>query len=359
VNTLLEGSVRKAGNQLRITTQLIGVADGSHLWSNRYDRVLEDVFAIQENIAEHVATSLKGVLTNKEKEAIRRPETIVEAYEYFLKGRQLLHKLLLDEAQKMFEKAIELDAEYAPAFAGLADFHSTRYEWYGGAPADLQSAELCSQKALALAPNLAESHSSRGYVLKLARKYEEAEREFEEAIRMNSNSFDAFYFYGRASFAQGQIQKSADLFRKASEVRKEDFQSMLLLVQSLRMLGNDHSQELREGIARAGKQLQLNPLDRRALSLTPSYLFEAGEKQEALEWINKALDLYPDDPGVLINAVCMFAVSGDKLRALALLEKVFEKGYGKKDWIEHDPDYDSLRDEPQFKELLKKLDKHQ
>jgi len=165
VNTLLEGSVRKSGNRLRITTQLIKVSDGSHLWSNRYDRVLEDVFTIQEDIAENVATSLKGFLTPKEKEAIRRPETNIDAYEYYLKGRQFLNQNSFDEAKKMFKKAIELDSEYASAYAGLADVHSWLYEWVGSKDYDLAEAEKNSLKALSLAPNLAESHIARGFVL--------------------------------------------------------------------------------------------------------------------------------------------------------------------------------------------------
>jgi len=356
VKTLLEGSVRKAGNNLRITTKLVKVSDGSHLWSNRYDRVLEDVFSIQENIAENVATALHGVLTNKEKEAIRRPETIIEAYEYFLRGRQLFHQLGLKEARKLFEKAIELDPGYAPAYAGLADAHSWLYEWEGGKDADLEAAEKNSQKALFLAPNSSESHSSRGFVFTLSKRYDEAEQEFKEAIRLNINSYDAYYYYGRSCFARGQIQQSAELFRKASEVRREDFQSMLLLGQSLRILGKEETREITiEGINRAKKQLELNPTDRRALSLTSGSLFEIGEREEAYKWINKALDLYPEDAGVLINATCLFAKDGNKEKALSTLELAVGKGYGKKDWIEHDPDYDSLRNEPRFKALLDKL----
>jgi adenylate cyclase len=356
VKTLLEGSVRKAGNHLRITTKLVRVSDGSHLWSNRYDRVLEDVFSIQENIAENVATALQGFLTNKEKEAIRRPETIIEAYEYFLKGRQLFHQLAFDEAKKIFEKAIALDSDYAPAYAGLADVHSWLYEWEGANNADLVAAEKNSHKALSLAPNLSESHSSRGYVLTLGKRYDEAEKEFEEAIKLNANSFDAYYFYGRSCFARGQIEKSAEFFLKASEVRREDFQSKLLLAQSLRILGKDKTQEtVRDGINRAKKQLELNPTDRRALSLTSSYLLEIGERETAFQYVNKALDLYPDDTGVLVNAACLYAKDGDKEKALSLLEKVFGKGFGKRDWIEHDPDYDSLRNEPRFQAMLSKL----
>ena len=356
VKTLLEGSVRKAGNNLRITTKLLKVSDASHLWSNRYDRVLEDVFSIQENIAENVAIALQGVLTNKEKEAIRRPETIIEAYEYFLKGRQFFHQLALKEAKRMFSKAIELDPGYAPAYAGLADAHSWLYEWEGSDDADLEAAEKNSKKALLLAPNLSESHSARGFVLSLGKRYDEAEREFEEAIRLNINSYDAYYYYGRSCFARGQIQRSAELFRKASEVRREDFQSILLLAQSLRMLGKEQTHEtLLDGINRAKKQLELNPTDRRALSLTSGSLFDIGEREQAFQWINKALDLYPEDAGVLINAACLFAKDGNTEKALGTLEMAFGKGFGKKAWIEHDPDYDSIRDEPRFQSLLNKL----
>jgi adenylate cyclase len=317
---------------------------------------LEDIFSVQENIAGNVATALKGLLTTKEKEAIRRPETIIEAYDYFLKGRQLYHQLALKESEKMFEKAIELDSSYAPAFAGLASVKGWQYEWEGGDDADLAKAEINSLKALSLAPDLSDSHSSRGYILSLDKKYDEAEREFEEAIRLNPNSYDAYYHYARACFARGQIQRSADLFYKAADVNREDFQSMLLLAQSLRILGKDQTKEiLKEGINRAKKQLELNPADKRALSLTAGSLYDNGEREEAFKWMNKALNLYPEDIGVLINAACLFAKDGNKEEALQLLEKVFGKGFGKKDWIENDPDYDSLRDEPRFQILLGKL----
>lgn len=357
VNTLLEGSVRKAGNNLRITTKLVQVADGSNLWSSRYDRVLEDVFSIQDNIAENVATALRGVLTPKEKEAIRRPETNIESYEYFLKGRQLYHQLSLKEATKMLEKAIALDAHYAPAYAALADAHSWLYEWLGGNMFDLAAAEKNSQKALSLAPNLAESHSSRGFVLSLGKRYDEAEREFEKAIQLNASCFEAYYYYGRLSFARGQIQDSADLFLKASEVRREDYQSPLLRSQSLRMLGQHKEAEeaALEGMKRARKQLELDPTDKRVLSLGAGNLFEIGERKEAFEWMNKALTLYPEDAGVLINAVCLYAKDKNKEKALSLLETAVEKGFGKKDWIAHDPDYDSLRNEPRFQALLQKM----
>ncbi len=356
VQSLLEGSVRKAGNRLRITTTLINVADGAHLWSERYDRELADIFSIQEDIAGNVATALKGFLTTEEKVVIQRPETIIEAYEYFLKGRQLFHKLFLYEAQEMFRKAIEIDAEYALAYTGLADVHSWLYDWLGAKNSDLEAAEENSLKALALAPGLSESHSSRGFVLSLAKRYKESDLEFNEAIRLNSNSYDAYYLYARSFFARGEIEQSAQMFRKASEVRSDDYQSMLLLAQSLRVLEKDEANEaLTEGIRRARKQFQLNPTDRRLLALTASSLYEVGNRKEAFEWMNKALELYPDDISVLINGAGLFAKDNNKEKALSILELAVSKGYGKRDWIENDPDYNPLRNDSRFKALLDKL----
>jgi adenylate cyclase len=353
VTTLLEGSVRKSGKHVRIIIQLIRVSDSSQVWSGRYDRELEDIFAIQEDIAKNVATSLKGYLTLEEKEVIHRPETIIEAYEYFLKGRQFFHNLQLVEAVNMFAKAISMDADYSLAYAGLSDVYSWLYEWEGGKDADLDLAEKNSLRALSLAPNLAESHISRGYVLSLQKKYDDAELEFNEATLLNSNSYDAYYLHARACFARGQIEKSAELFIKASLVRREDYQSVLLLAQSLRVLGKDNDQKIiNEGIAKARKQLILNPTDRRILSLGAGSLFEVGERQEAFQWINLALKLYPGDAGVLINGACLYAKDNKIDEALTLLEKAASKGYGNRKWIEHDPDYDLLRNEPRFQALI-------
>ena len=355
VSTILEGSVRKSGKRLKIVTQLINSSSGSQLWSSLYDRELEDIFSIQEDIAGSVATAIKGFLTNKEKETIRRPETIVQAYEYFLKGRQLFHDLKLESARDMFKKAIKLDSEYALAYAGLADALSWIFEWEGASLSVLSEAEQNSLKALTLAPHLAETHSSRGYILALGKKYDEAQQEFEEAIRLNSNCYDAYYFYGRSSFARGDMEKSAEMFLKASEVRQEDYQSLILLGQSMRVMGKDNVNEvLRKAISKARKQLELDPTDTRALSLGSGTLYDLGEEQEAFEWIERSIKLYPDYASNLFNGACLYAKAGYRDKALSMLEHAFAKGYGNKAWIEHDPDYNSLRDEPRFKALLLK-----
>ncbi len=353
VRTILEGSVRKAGKRLRINTQLVNASNGSRLWSNQYDRELEDIFAIQEDIAQNVATAVKGFLTSEEKEVIRRPETNFEAYEYFLKGLGFLHQLFLPSAIEMFKKAIEIDDQYALGYAGLADSHSWLYEWEGGKLYDLQQAEENSSMAVSLAPSLADAHASRGYTLSLGRKYEEADVEFNEAIRLNSNCFHAYYFYGRSGFARGDIELSAEMFRKAADVRKEDYQSLCLLFMSLTMLHRENVQAVgHEGIERARRQLALNPNDVRALSLGSTILCDIGETKESYEWIERALVLAPEDSGVLFNGACLYAKTGMKDEALNLLEKAMKRGSGNKTWILKDPDYDALRDEPRFIALM-------
>jgi adenylate cyclase len=357
VRTILEGSVRKSGKRLRINTKLVNADNSSSLWSNQYDRELEDIFAIQEDIAQNVATAVKGFLTSEEKEVIRRPETIFEAYEYFLKGLGFFHQLFLVSAVEMFKKSIEIDDQYALGYSGLADAHAWLFEWEGAKPYDLQQAQENSLKAVSLAPNLAEAHASKGYAFSLAKKYVEANLEFNEAIRLNSNCFHAYYFYGRSGFARGDIELSAEMFRKAADVRKEDYQSLCLLFMSLTMLKRDNAEAVgREGIERARKQLALNPNDVRALSLGSTILCDIGEIQESYEWIERALVLSPEDSGVLFNGACLYAKTGKIEEALNLLETAMKRGSGNKTWILQDPDYDALRENPRFIALMEKIE---
>jgi tetratricopeptide (TPR) repeat protein len=361
VGTLLEGSVRKADDRLRVTVQLIEVASGYHRWSQRFDRKLDDVFAIQDEIAESVVTSLRGsMLSQREKQALVRPHTGTEAYEYYLRGLHCLPRLTrpdLATSARMFERAIELDPSYGPAFAGLAMVHATLYEWFGAQADDLAAAERASRRALELTSDLAEAHVARGCALALSRHYNEAFKEFEDAIRLNPNVFDAYYYFARASIAIGNIERSAELFGKAAQARHEDFQSPMLQAQALRMLGRHEETRgaEREGINRAERALKLNPSDVRALSLGAGTLFHSGQPERALEWSRRALELNPDDMGSLVNAACLHAKLKHKEEAINLLERVFARGWGKRDWVEHDPDYNILRDDPRFQRMLEKL----
>jgi adenylate cyclase len=361
VGTLLEGSVRKAGDRLRITVQLIEVATGYHRWSQRFDRRLDDVFAVQDEIAVSVAASLRGhVLSEREQKALARPQTRSDAYEYYLRGRLHLPRMTqrdLHASGEMFARAIALDPAYGPAWAGLATVHATLYEWFGGSNDDLAGAERASAQALALAPQLAEPHVARGCALALSGRYDEAARAFAAAIRINPHLFDAYYYFGRSSFAAGDVARSAELFGTAADVRKEDVQSPSLLAQSLRILGRPLEAQAaeREAIRRAEHAVGLNPADVRALSLGALSLFQDGQHARAMEWSRRSLEPDPDEMVALVVAACLHSRAGHKDEALACLERVFARGWGKADWIDHDPDYDLLRDDPRFKAMRARL----
>ena len=358
VEALLEGSVRKSDDRLRVTVQLIEVASGYHRWSHRFDGQFKDVFAIQDEIAERVATSLRGSAAGPaEKRSWSRAPTGTRAYELYLRARQHLPRIWhpdLVSAADLFRRAIELDPGYGPAYAGLATAHATLYEWFGANDVDLAGAERASQRALELAPDLAEAHVARGCALSLMKRYEDASKEFDEAIRLNSNLFDAYYYYARTRFARGDVAGSAALFRRAADVRQEDFQSPLLLAQSLKMM-DQHDEAAgwrREGIRRAEHVLALNPLDGRALSLGALHLLDEGQAERAVEWSERALELYPNDMSALGNGACLQARLGHTDRAIALLERVSALGWGQREWLERDPDYENLREDPRFQRLL-------
>ena len=360
VATVLEGSVRKAGLKLRVTAQLVNVADGYHLWSERYDRQLEDVFAIQDEIAENIVKALRVVLSEEEKRAIEKaPTESVQAYEYYLRGRQFFHQFRrtgIQFARRMFERAIEIDPKYALAYAGVADCCSFLYMYWDGSKANLESAESASRKGLELNPDLAEAHASRGFALSLRRQYSEAQGEFETAIRLNPKLYEAHYLYGRACLQEGKLEEAVRHYEDASRVRPEDFQALLLMQAALKGLGRYVEAEaaVRKGLQVAEKHLELNPDDARALYLGGGALVQLGERERGLEWTERALAIDPEDPAVLYNVACTYAFLGRTDDVIACLEKAIQHGFGHREWLENDSDLDSVRDDPRFQALLQK-----
>jgi adenylate cyclase len=224
VDSVLEGSVRKGGDRLRINVQLANARDGFDIWSGSYDRQLTDIFELQDEISRSIVDALRVELPGGEGAAlVEAPTADVTAYEYYLRGRQFFHerrKKSLRFASEMFEKAIEIDPDYALAHAGVADCCSLLAHWYQDARegSNIGAADRASRRAIELAPDLGQAHASRGFVLYLMGRMEEAQSEFETAIRLDPKQFDARYFQARACYEQGELERSpllrgTDLYR--------------------------------------------------------------------------------------------------------------------------------------------------
>ena len=357
-STILEGSVRKAGKRLRLTAQLVNAENNEQLWAERYDRELEDVFEIQDEIAQSIVSALRVVLSDDEKRAIEQVHTPnVEAYGFYLRGRQYFHqhrRKSHEYARQMFERAIELDPEYALAHAGIADCCSFLYQYFDASPGNLKRADAASRRALELAPSLAEAHASRGLAVSLSGRYDEADTEFEMAMKLDPKSFEAAYFYARSSVAQGKNEEAAKWFERAIAVRPDDYAALALLATVYQALGraDESIQTSRRAYDTARKHLELTPDDPRALYMGAMSLSALGETDKARDWNRRALAMDPDDPSVLYNIACAFAVEGQKQEAISTLKKAIDNGFGHWSWIEHDTDLDSLRAEPDFLAML-------
>jgi adenylate cyclase len=229
VDFVLEGSVRKAGSRVRVTGQLIDGKKGGHMWADRYDRDLTDIFAIQDEITHAIVEQLKVKLLPQEKKNIAQtPTDNVEAYTFYLRGRQFMErqsKAYYQIARQMFAKAVELDPRYARAYAGIADCDSFLFLHHHVEDVAIDDILATSAKALALDSDLAEAHASRGLALSVEKRYDEATAEFEQAIALNPNSFEGHYFYGRACFTQGKLERAAALFERVAEIKPDDYQS--------------------------------------------------------------------------------------------------------------------------------------
>ena len=359
VSTVLEGSARKMGNRLRVSAQLVSVTEGFQLWSERYDREMEDVFAIQDEIAANIVKALRVVLSENEKKAIEKaPTDNVEAYDCYLRGRKYFHqwrKRTTLFARRMFERAIELDPNFALAYAGIADCCSFTYSYWLASPEHLAEADAASLRAVQIDPDLAEARTSRGLALTFAQRYGEAEQEFQAAIRLNPKLFEAHYFYARAKLQQGQFAEAATLFQEACRLRPGDYQAYSFLSQAYDGLGLTVESEAthRHTLQLVERHIELNPDDSRALNLGAIELVHAGRVELGLEWAKLALTLDPDDSQMLYNTACFYAVQGMLDDALSCLEKAVSLGWGHREWMENDPDFHALRGDPRFEKLLK------
>ncbi len=366
VRYVVEGSVRKAGARVRVTGQLIDTATGGHIWGERYDRELTDIFAIQDEITHAIVEQLKVQLLPLERKSITQaPTESVEAYNYYLKGRELLRRGSISgyrRAREMFTKATELDRNYARAYAGIADCDSFLYLRSTNERVEPDRILSMADRALALEPGLAEAHASRGAALAVLKRYDEAAAEFEKAISLDPNSYEAYWFYARSCIFQGKLGDAAKWLEHASEAKENDYSSVCLLPQLYRSLGrpDDVRKASIKGVKLAERQLILHPDDGKAAELGAPCLIELGEFDRAREWIARALALEPNNPPTQYNAACGYAQLGELDKAFELLQRGLQTGgpeWGL--WIRSDSSLDPLRNDPRYAALLEDIRRHE
>ena len=361
VSTLLDGTVRRSGDRIRITVTLVAVDDGFCLWSERYDRDVRDIFALQDEIARAVVNALEITLSSADREAAHRLSTPnLDAYDSYLRGRSYFFKYdkrSIGYARELFEQAITVDPSYGRAYAGISDCCAYLYQNAGRDPADLERAMQAAEAALKLAPDMAEAHSSLGTALSMLGRHGEAEAAFRQAIALNPNLFEAHYFYARDSFTQGKLDQATREYEEASRVRPEDYQSPLLVAQIYEDLGHADIAKMSRlrGVAIAEAHLKVVPDDARALYMGANGLVAIGEIEKGLDWATRAVGMGPDDPMLLYNVACIFSLANRVDEALGYVEASVANGMRLRGWLEHDSNLDNIRDTPRFQAVMAKI----
>jgi len=355
---VLSGSLRRAGNRLRITAQLIQAHTGHTMWAERYDRELKDVFEVQDEIARSISQALRIRLSPQEEKALaRKPTENAQAYDYYLRGRQFFHQFRrksFDFARQMFARAIVIDPQYARAFAGVADCCSFLYMYWDSSEDNLNEAEAASRKALELDPELAEAHAASGVAFSLRKDFVNAQKEFEKAIQLDPKLYEAYYFYARTTFLRGDLAKAAELCEEASRLNPDDYQVVSILVMVYHGPGwhTESKASERRALQLTEKHIELHPDDARALYLGAGTLARMGDHARSFEWAQRALAIDPEETSVLYNVACVYALLGRTEEAIGCLSKVMEHGIFFKNWAAKDSDLDALRSDPRFNALL-------
>jgi serine/threonine protein kinase/Flp pilus assembly protein TadD len=353
---VLGGSVRRAGNRLRITAQLVETRSGHTLWAQRYDREMADVFEVQDEIARSIAQAFRINLTPQEEKTIaHKPTENSLAYDYFLRGRSYTRRESLDFALQMFEQAIKLDASFAAAHAGVANVCGMFFEYHGRGPEWIVKGDAACKRALEVDPQLAEGLVARARMCYAQQQYDEAVRFCLQAIDRKPDCDGAYNVLGRAYFASGRFQEAANLIERAIEANGDDYNVYIPYTNALDRLGRTElAGRFREmEMLVLERQLEMVPEDVRARGLLAADYANVGRADDAIRHAEMAIALRANDSSVLYNAACTYGVLGRKAEALTLLRRSFEAGYSNWDWPKQDPDLMCLHGDPEFEAMIK------
>jgi TolB-like protein/Flp pilus assembly protein TadD len=357
---IVGGSVRRSQDSFRITVQLVDVATNRQIWANTYKGKLDDIFDIQEQVAQQIVEALKLKLSFSEKLSLTKRQTInAHAYDLYLRGQDYLYRLTrrsVEYAIQLFEKAIELDARYAAAYAACSTAYGQLYQYFDRDDKHRTHAQELSFKALMYDNNLPEAYTAMGLSYFISGKLEEASVSSRKAIELAPEDFVAHWTLGRIHFTNGEFEQAYTLFRRVTQLKPTFFSGYVDLAQTCDGLGRaDEARAARKQVAELMPNYLLqNPDDARARMYYAVVLAEMDRKDEALREGTKALEVSPDDSMMLYNCACLYARLGETATALGTLEQAMSKGYADDGWLKHDPDLDVLRDHPAFFALMAK-----
>jgi adenylate cyclase len=351
---IVGGSVRRFQDSVRISVQLVDVASKRQLWGNTYKGKLDDIFDIQEQVAQQIVEALKLKLSFAERVSLTKRHTLnAQAYDLYLRGQDYLYRLTkrsVERAIQLFEKAIELDGRYAAAYAGCSSAYGQMYWLFERDEKYRERAQELSFKALMYDNNLAEAYTAMGLSYFIAGKFEEASASSRKAIELDPDDFIAHWTLGRISFTNGEFEQAYGLYRRVIDLKPEFLSASADLKLTCERFGRqEEAQATRDRLLeRLPNHLLQNPDDARARMIHAIMLAEVNKKDAALRECSQALELSPGDPVMLYNCACLYARLGEPGRAIETIRQAIAAGYANFAWIKQDPDMSPLRDDPEF-----------
>lgn len=357
---ILEGSVRKFHDNLRITAQLIDVENDAHTWAETFKGKLDDIFDIQEEVAKKIVDALMVTLSPIEKVVLTKRSTFnAEAYDYYLRARTFLYRLTKNNvlfARQLFEKAIELDGKYAQAYAGLAESYATYYSYFEKSESLLEKAIEAALKALLYDPNLSEAYAALGLAYFNKGSLDEALTASRKAIELDPDNFIGYWLLADIYHQMDEDEKALQMYHKVIELNPLFCPAYGTMRMMYERLGKreEYNPILEEALETAFPQyLAQHPDDPRVRMYFAIESAEAGKMEQAKQEMAKALELSSGDPRTLYSAACFYAMRGEIQPALETFKQALEAGYMNYEWIKRDPDLDNIRNERDFVELMK------
>ena len=354
---VLAGSIRRAGNRLRITAQLVDTQNDSLVWSERYDREMADVFEVQDEIARKIAQALRITLSPQEQEALAaKPTDNLQAYDLYLRGKSYARRMTRQDSEfalQMFENAVALDPSFALAYAAIANASAQYHQHFERTPVWLERAKSASQRASMLGKAGPEILVAEAWILYAEANYDEAIKRVRQAIERKPDVEGAYYLLGRALFAAGKYQEVTEMAEAAVAAAGEDYNIYVPVINALGSLGKTEARRnyILQRIQVLEGHLKKVPEDARGRTLLASDYAKLGRVDDAMREAHLAMALRPDESTVMYNVACIFCQLGRRTEGLDALRKAWNAGFKDVSWARRDPALAILHDEPEFEKM--------